>query len=146
MQGGNNLAMAMGEETLDIILEERLQEQALRVSTHCRDLMRALGEKHELIGNVRGLGLMMGIELVTDRKAKTPAPEAAYYVLRRARELGVHIQVDGNYENVLKMKPPMVFTMEDADTLMGTIDTALTEFEQLQNNKQLLHVNGIRSA
>lgn len=135
-QGGNNLAMAMGEETLDIILSENLQANAHRVSQHCTKLMADLRKKHAIIGDVRGLGLMMGIELVTDQDLKTPAPEAAAFVLKRARQMGVHIQVDGTFENVLKMKPPMVFTIENADTLMQTIDAALTEFANLRAHQK----------
>lgn len=135
-QGGNNLAMAMGEETLDIILSENLQANAHLVSQHCTKLMTDLRKKHAIIGDVRGLGLMMGIELVTDQDLKTPAPEAAAFVLKRARQMGVHIQVDGTYENVLKMKPPMVFTIENANTLMQTIDAALTEFANLMAHQK----------
>jgi 4-aminobutyrate aminotransferase-like enzyme len=135
-QGGNNLAMAMGEETLDIILSENLQANAHLVSQHCTKLMADLRKKHAIIGDVRGLGLMMGIELVTDQDLKTPAPEAAAFVLKRARQMGVHIQVDGTYENVLKMKPPMVFTIENANTLMQTIDAALTEFANLMAHQK----------
>lgn len=76
--------------------------------------------------------------IYTHRARKTPAPEAASYVLRRAREWGVHIQVDGMHENVLKFKPPLAFTARDADTLVATVDRALAEWEQVRAPQLML--------
>lgn len=127
--GGSNLAMALGEATLDVVLKEKLQQKAERLGTMLRAMLEGLAQKHPLVGDVRGLGMMLGVELVEDKEAKTPAPAAAAYVLERARQMGVHIQVDGRWENVLKIKPPLAFTEADSHTLVETIDKALTEFE-----------------
>ncbi|TFJ87453.1 hypothetical protein NSK_000806 [Nannochloropsis salina CCMP1776] len=128
--GGSNLAVALGEATLDVILGDNLQEKAARLGALLKNLFESLKKKHSLVGDVRGLGMMLGVELVEDRETKAPAPAAAAYVLERARQLGVHIQVDGKWENVLKMKPPLAFTEEDAQTLVKTIDIALAEYAQ----------------
>ena len=103
--------MAMGEATLDVVLQQNLREKAQHMGALLRSLFLQLAEvciqspthppthpptypqKHPLIGDVRGLGMMIGVELVKDQEAKTSAPEAAAYVLDRTRQLGVHIQV-----------------------------------------------------
>ncbi|EWM30657.1 alanine-glyoxylate aminotransferase 2-like 1 [Nannochloropsis gaditana] len=128
--GGSNLAVALGEATLDVILGDNLQEKAARLGALLKNLFESLKKKHSLVGDVRGLGMMLGVELVEDRETKAPAPAAAAYVLERARQMGVHIQVDGKWENVLKMKPPLAFMEEDAQTLVKTIDIALAEYAQ----------------
>jgi len=86
-----------------------------------------LMEKHVLIGDVRGLGLFIGIELVLDRQTLAPAPEQASYIANRMRERGILLSTDGPYHNVLKIKPPLVFTEENADFLVGTLDEILGE-------------------
>ncbi len=112
---------------LDVIAEEGLQENAQRVGTDLMDGLRELMEKHVLIGDVRGLGLFIGIELVLDRQTLAPAPEQASYIANRMRERGILLSTDGPYHNVLKIKPPLVFTKENADFLVGTLDEILRE-------------------
>ena len=125
--GGNPVSCAIGLAVLDVIAEEGLQENAQRVGTHLMDGMRELMEKHALIGDVRGLGLFIGIELVLDRQTLAPAPEQASYIANRMRERGILLSTDGPYHNVLKIKPPLVFTKENADFLVGTLDEILRE-------------------
>ena len=84
-------------------------------------------EKHTLIGDVRGLGLFVGIELVLDRETLKPAAEQASYIANRMRERGILLSTDGPFHNVLKIKPPMVFTEENADLLVGALDEILEE-------------------
>jgi 4-aminobutyrate aminotransferase-like enzyme len=84
-------------------------------------------EKHTLIGDVRGRGLFVGIELVLDRETLAPAPAQASYIANRLRERGILLSTDGPFHNVLKIKPPMVFTEVNADFLVGTLDEILGE-------------------
>jgi 4-aminobutyrate aminotransferase-like enzyme len=125
--GGNPVSCAIGLAVLDVITEEGLQENAHRVGTHLMDGIRELMERHALIGDVRGLGLFAGIELVLDRHTLAPAPEQASYIANRIRERGILLSTDGPFHNVLKIKPPLVFTEENADFLVATLDEILGE-------------------
>ena len=125
--GGNPVSCAVGTAVLDVIEEESLQENALRVGGHLMQGLQALMEKHPLIGDVRGLGLFIGVELVCDRETLQPAAEEASYIVERMKEQGILLSIDGPLHNVLKLKPPIVFTMEDADFLVRTLDKVLAE-------------------
>ncbi|MGZ3616581.1 MAG: aminotransferase class III-fold pyridoxal phosphate-dependent enzyme, partial [Ktedonobacteraceae bacterium] len=125
--GGNPVSCAIGLAVLDVIAEEGLQENAQRVGTHLIDSIRTLMEKHSLIGDVRGSGLFIGIELVLDRSTLAPAPEQASYIANRMRDCGILLSTDGPFHNVLKIKPPIVFTKENADFLVSTLDEILGE-------------------
>lgn len=125
--GGNPVACAIGLSVLDVIEEEGLQANALEVGAHLMDGLRALMDKHPLIGDVRGLGLFIGIELVLDRATLAPAPAQASYIVNRLRERGILLSVDGPYHNVLKIKPPLVFNAADAKFLIAELDMVLDE-------------------
>jgi len=125
--GGNPVSCAIGLAVLDVIAEEGLQKNAQRVGTHLMEGIRTLMERHSLIGDVRGLGLFVGIELVLDRQTLAPAPEQASYIANRMRERGILLSTDGPFHNVLKIKPPMVFTEENADFLVDMLDEILGE-------------------
>ncbi len=89
--------------------------------------LHGLMAKHSLIGDVRGLGLFVGIELVLDRETLEPAAAQASYIANRMREHGILLSTDGPFHNVLKVKPPMVFTQANADFLVATLDEILAE-------------------
>ncbi len=125
--GGNPVACAVGLAVLDVIAEERLQENALKVGAHLKSALTELMARHAIIGDVRGEGLFLGVELVLDRETLVPAGEQAAYVVERMKDMGVLIGRDGPFANVLKIKPPLVFTMEDADRLVGALDQVLGE-------------------
>ena len=125
--GGNPVSCAIGLAVLDVISEEQLQANALRVGRRLMDGVRGLMEKHPLIGDVRGLGLFIGIELVLDRETLAPAKAQASYIANRMRERGILLSTDGPFHNVLKIKPPLVFTEENADFLVGRLDEILGE-------------------
>jgi 4-aminobutyrate aminotransferase-like enzyme len=125
--GGNPVSCAIGLAVLDVIAEEHLQENALHTGTHLLHDLRLLMERHALIGDVRGLGLFAGIELVRDRETREPAPQHASYIANRMRERGILLSTDGPYHNVLKIKPPIVFTTANADFLVETLDDILNE-------------------
>uniref|UniRef100_A0A3Q0SC29 5-phosphohydroxy-L-lysine phospho-lyase n=1 Tax=Amphilophus citrinellus TaxID=61819 RepID=A0A3Q0SC29_AMPCI len=126
--GGNPVSCAIGLAVLDVIEEEDLRGNAVRVGAHLKDLLTKLKTRHELIGDVRGVGLFVGLELVTDRE-KTPATEAAAHIVKRLKEEDrIVISTDGPWENVLKFKPPMCFSMENAELVVECIDRILSGY------------------
>jgi 4-aminobutyrate aminotransferase-like enzyme/Ser/Thr protein kinase RdoA (MazF antagonist) len=127
--GGNPVSCAAGLAVLDVLEDERLQERALRVGRHLTAGLRGLQKRHALVGDVRGSGLYLGVELVRDRATLEPATEEAAYVVNRLRELRVLTGTDGPHDNVLKLRPPLVFGERDADLLVATLDDVLGEDE-----------------
>jgi len=125
--GGNPVSMAVGNAVLDVIQGEGLQAHAARVGDALLEGLRALAARHTLIGDVRGMGLYLGVELVLDPDARTPAPDHAAAVAERMRDEGILIGTDGILGNVLKIKPPMPFAPEDGERLVETLDRILGE-------------------
>jgi 4-aminobutyrate aminotransferase-like enzyme len=104
---------------------EGLQDHAAAVGEHLLALLRPLQDRYAIVGDVRGSGLFLGIELVRDRETLAPAAEEASETVNRLREDGVLIGTDGPYHNVLKIRPPMPFNVDDADVLAERLDKAL---------------------
>lgn len=127
--GGNPVSCAVGNAVLDVIENEDLQQHALELGNYLMQKLRELQAKHRLIGDVRGTGLFIGVELVKDLMTKEPATEEAKRVVYKAKENFVIISADGPDSNVLKVKPPMCFTKEDGDLLLSVLDKALSEVE-----------------
>jgi ethanolamine-phosphate phospho-lyase len=125
--GGNPVSCAIAMAVLDVIQEEGLQENARVVGERLLTNLRALKARHPLVGDVRGLGLFLGIELVLDGTTREPAVTEAARVKERLRDHRILVSTDGPAENVLKIKPPLVFTPEDADRLTTTLDKILAE-------------------
>jgi 4-aminobutyrate aminotransferase-like enzyme/Ser/Thr protein kinase RdoA (MazF antagonist) len=125
--GGNPVSCATGQAVLDVIEREGLQERARVTGARLLSGLAELMERHILIGDVRGLGLFLGVELVLDREARTPAPAQAAYVANRLRERGILLSTDGPAHNVLKIKPPLVFDEHDAERLLAQLDVVLCE-------------------
>lgn len=123
--GGNPICCAIGRAVLEVIDREKLQENSLVVGAHLKAGFERLAAKHSLIGEVRGLGLMLGVELVKDRTTKEPAKEACAAVFERCRELGLLIGKGGLMGNTLRIKPPMCITRADADFMLEVVDEAL---------------------
>jgi len=124
--GGNPISMAQAMAVLDVIEEEGLQANSLRVGGHLLDRLRRLQAKHEMIGDVRGRGLMIGVELVTDRATMTPAKVEAGRVVQVCREMGLLLGKGGLEGNTLRIKPPMCITIADADFMIEVLDAALS--------------------
>jgi len=124
--GGNPVSCAIGLAVLDVIEEEGLRAHALNVGTRFREGLAELGDRHELVGDVRGLGLFIGVELVRDRDSLEPATEEAAEVVNQMRERGILLSTDGPFENVIKIKPPLVFSHEDAGRVIGELDVVLS--------------------
>jgi 4-aminobutyrate aminotransferase-like enzyme len=133
--GGNTVSCAIGLAVLDVLRDEGLQAHALRVGERLLAGLRALAERHPLIGDVRGSGLFLGVELVRDRGTLEPAGEAASFVANRMRELGILLGTEGPFHNVLKIRPPMPFTAEDADLLVETLERVLGELSAVSRQQ-----------
>jgi 4-aminobutyrate aminotransferase-like enzyme/Ser/Thr protein kinase RdoA (MazF antagonist) len=125
--GGNPVSCAIGMAVLDVIDDEHLQAHASDVGTHLIKGLHALREGHPLIGDVRGLGLFLGVEFVRDRRTLEPAAEEAAYIVERMKECGILLSTDGPFHNVIKIKPPLAFTRADADLLITALDRVLGE-------------------
>lgn len=123
--GGNPVSCAIGLAVLDVVQEEGLQEQARLVGDELMDGLQRLMEHHALIGDVRGLGLFIGVELVRDRKTLEPATDEAARVIEAMKERGILISTDGPLHNVLKIKPPLVFNRANARFFVETLDEVL---------------------
>lgn len=123
--GGNNVAGAAGMAVLDVIRDERLLDNARDVGAHFRTGLAGLMRKHALIGDVRGVGLATGVELVHDRTSKTPAGDVMTRLLNLIRDEGALVGGEGRSGNVLKIRPPIVFGRADADFAVAAIDRAL---------------------
>lgn len=124
--GGSTVSCAAGLATLETVLEEDLQAHAQRVGTHLLSGLRDLATRHEIIGDVRGRGLFIGVELVRCRSTLEPATAEASRVVNAMRERRILLGTDGPSHNVLKIRPPMPFDMGDADRLVETLDQSLS--------------------
>jgi alanine-glyoxylate transaminase/(R)-3-amino-2-methylpropionate-pyruvate transaminase len=124
--GGNPISMTQGLATLEVIDREGIQENAAKVGEHLKNRLLELQKKHPLIGEVRGLGLMLGVELVRDRKTKEPANTEASDVLEKAKERGLLLGKGGLFGNVIRLKPPMCLSKDDADYIVDCLDEVLT--------------------
>jgi len=122
--GGNNVSAAAGLAVLDVIEEERLIDNATEVGAYLKQGLKALMVKHDLIGDVRGIGLVVGIELVSDRRELTPAKAETKRLLDLTRDEGVLIGKEGFHGNILKLRPPIVFRREHADMTIAALDSA----------------------
>ncbi|KAJ6792334.1 alanine--glyoxylate aminotransferase 2-like protein 3, mitochondrial-like [Iris pallida] len=124
--GGNPVCTAGGLAVLRVLEKERLQENAFVVGSYLKDRLKGLQEKHDIIGDVRGRGVMLGVELVTDRQLKTPAKSEILHVMNQMKEMGVLVGKGGFYGNVFRVTPPLCFTKEDSDFLVDVMDLALS--------------------
>jgi 4-aminobutyrate aminotransferase-like enzyme/Ser/Thr protein kinase RdoA (MazF antagonist) len=119
--GGNPVSCAIGMAVLDVIEAEGLQERAGEVGRYLMAKLKELQNHHPLIGDVRGEGLFIGIELVKDRETLEPAGEEAAAVVEAMKNRGILLSTDGPLHNVIKIKPPLVFNKDDADFLVGEL-------------------------
>jgi len=124
--GGNPVSVTQGLATLEVIEEEGIQANALRVGDHLKSRLEELQQKHPLIGDVRGLGLMLGVELVADRQSKEPAKAETAELVELAKERNLLLGKGGLYGNVIRLKPPMCITKDDADYIADCMDDVLT--------------------
>ncbi len=125
--GGNPVTCVAAKATIDLIEEDKLMDNAETAGKRFRQGLEALKEKHASIGDVRGMGLMQGVELVKDRKTKEPAADLANKALERARANGLVIGKGGLYANVLRMSPPLNIPVADIDQAVAILDKSLEE-------------------
>ncbi len=125
--GGNPVSAAIGLAVLDVIAEEGLQEHARVIGARLLAGLRELATRHESIGDVRGVGMFLGFELVRDRDTREPDADLATELANRSAERGVLVTTDGPDHNVIKIKPPLAFSAADADRLVETVDGILGE-------------------
>lgn len=123
--GGNPVVCAQGKAVLEVIERENLQANSLKIGGHSKDGLEKLKSKHNVIGDVRGKGLMLGIEFVKDRATKEPAKAECSQVFEAARDLGLLVGKGGLHGNVIRITPAMCITQADADFLLQVLDSAL---------------------
>jgi alanine-glyoxylate transaminase / (R)-3-amino-2-methylpropionate-pyruvate transaminase len=122
--GANPVSTAAGRAVLQVIDNEQLQLNAARVGGALRQVLERLQSKHEIIGDVRGRGLMLGIELVSDRRTKTPATRETTDIFERTREQGLVVSKSGANRNILRMVPPMCLAMSDVEVIAGALEAS----------------------
>ena len=125
--GGNPVSCAIGQAVLEVIHSENLQQNALKVGNYLKEGLIILMDKYPVIGDVRGHGLFLGFELVNNQATLEPAPSKASYLANRMRENGILMSTDGPYHNVIKIKPPIVFSRDNVDFLLDRLDKILKE-------------------
>ena len=125
--GGNPVTSVAAKATIELIEEDKLLENADAVGKYFRAKLEELQAKYALIGDVRGMGLMQGIELVKDRQTKEPATEATNLVMERARANGLLVGKGGLYGNVIRMSPPLNISKADVDQALAALDASLAE-------------------
>lgn len=130
--GGNPVSCAIGLSVLSVIKEEGLQEHAKILGKHILAGLNDLKDRHDIIGDVRGIGLFIGIELVKDRNSLTPATHKASELVNRLKNRGILLGTDGPYSNVIKIKPPMVITKEDTDMFLRVLDDVLLNMKNAE--------------
>ncbi|MFZ4482447.1 MAG: aspartate aminotransferase family protein [Chthoniobacterales bacterium] len=125
--GGNPVVSAMGQAVLEVIEKDNLQANSLKIGSQILDGLKKLKEKHPIIGDVRGKGLMLGIEMVKDRATKEPATAECASVLESAREMGLLLGKGGLRGQTIRFAPPMCLTAADADFLLEVLDESFSQ-------------------
>ena len=125
--GGNPVSCAVGLAVLEVMEREQLQDHALEMGERLLEGLRELQSRHELVGDVRGRGLFIGVELVTDHETLAPAAAEAADIIEGLKDRGFLVSTDGPLHNVLKIKPPMVLQADDIDSLLTNLDEVLAE-------------------
>ena len=123
--GGNPVVCAQGSAVLDVIDREKLQANSLKIGNRILDGLTKLTEKHNIVGDVRGKGLLLGIELVKDRQSKEPAKDECAQVMETAKEMGLLLGKGGLWGQTIRFSPPMCVNEQDADFLLEVLDRAL---------------------
>jgi 4-aminobutyrate aminotransferase-like enzyme/Ser/Thr protein kinase RdoA (MazF antagonist) len=127
--GGNPVSCAIGEAVLDVIEHEKLQQNAFDTGQLMRSGLRELQQKYTLIGDVRGLGLFVGVELVDDRETKAPASESMSWLIEYFKRNKILLTSEGPFYNILKIKPPIVFSQQNVDRFLEVFEKGLIELE-----------------
>jgi 4-aminobutyrate aminotransferase-like enzyme len=124
--GGNPVTSVAAKATIDLIEEDRLMDNAEVVGNYFRQGLEGLKDKHDLIGDVRGMGLLQAIELVKDRTTKAPAPQETNQFMEECRKRGLLVGKGGLMGNAIRMSPPLNISKADVDEAIGIMDQSLT--------------------
>ncbi len=130
--GANPVACAAGRAVLRVIKQEKLLENAAKVGQALKERLESLKSKHEVIGDVRGRGLMLAIELVKDRDTKEPAADETAFVFERTREHGLVLSKSGAYRNVLRMVPPLCLSMDDVGPVAEAMEQSFQDLAKIR--------------
>ena len=136
--GGNHVSCSVGMAVLNVMEKEGLQQNALETGSWLKDKLEGLKNSFPLIGDVRGEGFFLGIELVLDPETREPAPLHANYLIERLKSRKILLSTDGPGHNVLKFKPPMVFDLADAQYLLGELEQVFRESPMQQRNAKFI--------
>jgi alanine-glyoxylate transaminase/(R)-3-amino-2-methylpropionate-pyruvate transaminase len=128
--GGNPVSCAAALATIQVMEEEASPAHVAEVGAHLRRGLEWLQEKYPLIGDVRGMGLMQGVEMVRDRQTKEPATQEVAHLFEATRERGLLIGKGGLYGNVLRIAPPLIATQDDVDQALEILDHAFAEVQE----------------
>jgi len=128
--GGNPVSCAIGSAVLDVIEQENLIEHAKTTGNYFQNKLRELQQKFDLIGDVRGLGLFIGVELVEDRISKRPATDKTSWLVEFFKQHQILMSTEGRFYNILKIKPPIAFTTNDADKFIKVLELGLLELSK----------------
>lgn len=123
--GGNPVSMAVGSAVLDVIEEEGLMAHAAEVGRLLKDGLQSVARSYPWVGDVRGMGLFLGVELVEDPESREPAPDLAAHVVEEALSDGILLAADGPDRNVIKIKPPLSFSEDDARAVIWSVEKAI---------------------
>ena len=130
--GGNPVSCAIASAVLDVIEDEKLMDHAREVGGFLKAEFNKLKGKYDFIGDVRGAGMFLGVDLVKCRETREPHTKLAQHVVARLKDDKILLQSDGPFSNVLKFKSPMVFAMKDAKRLLESIDKIFTEVKEME--------------
>ncbi|MEC9094116.1 MAG: aminotransferase class III-fold pyridoxal phosphate-dependent enzyme, partial [Planctomycetota bacterium] len=125
--GGNPVSCAVGNAVLDVIENQQLVENARHVGAYFLKALKQLQAEHRSIGDVRGKGLFLGIEFVVDSQRREPNPALANYIVERMKKMRVLLSCDGIHHNVVKIKPPIIFTQADVEQVISRLTKVLKE-------------------
>jgi 4-aminobutyrate aminotransferase len=128
--GGNPVTSVTAKAVIDLIEEDDLRTNAAVVGKYFREKLEGLKDKHDLIGDVRGMGLMQALELVKDRKTKEPATAAIAAMMEETKKRGLLIGKGGFYGNVIRMSPPLNISKADVDEAIRILDASFTTVEE----------------
>ncbi len=125
--GGNPVSCAIGMAVLDVIKDESLQQHALTTGNYFQQQLKQLQQQFDLIGEVRGLGLFIGVELVEDSDSKQPATDKTSWLIEYFKQNNILLSTEGPFYNILKIRPPLAFSQHDADKFVAVLKAGLTE-------------------